>query len=105
MRRVGFRPCGRYSRVSCALAILRELSRRCCRLTLAIYKRRRRERPDRPVTGHARSAHHEDDRARADAWLGGRPTNPADLRRIAEGAAGLPLSRAAPPGAPGVDHG
>ena len=63
-----------------------------------------RERPDRPPARHARPADHADDRTRADARLGDRPAHPADFRRLAARPAGLALSGAAPPRAPGLDH-
>src|SRR5690348_15156609 len=58
----------------------------------------RRSRPR-----HARSAHPQIPRARAVARVGHRRPDPAAVARRAPGAAGLALSRAPAPRAPGVD--
>src|SRR5688572_1893111 len=67
--------------------------------------RGKRERPDRRPARHTRSPDHEDDRPPADARLGDRAAHPADLRRLAARPAGISLPGAAPPRAPGLDHG
>src|SRR5262245_42886613 len=57
----------------------------------------------RSFAGDTRPAHPENARARADAWLGDHPANPANLRRGTPGQPGIALSSAAAPGAAGMD--
>jgi hypothetical protein len=60
---------------------------------------------DGVVTGHARSADSENVGTRAHARLGHHPSNPADYRRGAPGAAGRTLSRTQPARASRLNRG
>src|SRR5262245_35823118 len=57
----------------------------------------------RSFAGDTRPAHPENARARADAWLGDHPANPANLRRGTPGQPGIALSGAIALGAAGMD--